>query len=168
MKLGLQQPGSSWADCPAWPSKAIHTSVALTEWAKFSTFWVSLPFFRSMKCSLGKLTLLVSQEVSAWACVGFEIPQCLNSLTETNNEGGGWVIFCWVGFFVRLVWVFLTYFSFAFYTLILFQQGESQLEVAEFSMCLLQRIFLCNPKTTQTDQLCKNGNPVQGSARLFL
>ena len=60
-----------------------------------------------MKYSLGKLILLVSQEVWARACVGFEIPQWLNSLTETNSEVFvGWFFCLFVLLSSFLIFVF--------------------------------------------------------------
>lgn len=52
-----------------------------------------------MQCSLGKLIVLVSQEVwaLAWACVSLAIPQWLKSSIETSSIGGVCVAFCWGG-----------------------------------------------------------------------
>lgn len=154
VKMGLQQPG-----------KAMHTNVTLTEWTKLFLF------HNRIKFSLRKLILLVSQEVWTWACVGLEIIQWLNSSIDTNSDREVWVGFCWVGLFlVWLVWGLLL--VSLFFTCLLYcdyhSKGKASQRWLNFqvSLCVLQRSS--NPKATQTDQQCKNGNPVQAPVRLIL
>lgn len=129
-------------------------------------------FHNNTKCSLRKFILLVSQEVWTSACVGFEITEWLNSTIETNSEGEVWVGFCWVGLFFCLVGLGCAshFFVFHLHSILWLHpsKGKASQRWLNFqvSLCVLQRSS--NPKATQADQQCKNGNPVQVPVRLIL